>query len=249
MFLRGRSHSQKMYPNKGKLNMQGNEAGSDFSLPWYSRVFRPVSRLVFRNLFRLLSRVRVTGTENIPEEGAYVIAVNHVSIFEPPLITSFWPHSIEVAGAVEILEQPIQSQIMRLYGTIPVHRGRFDRQSIKAMVGRLKAGRPVLIFPEGTRSRKPGLQQASTGVAYIAAKAGANVLPVGIAGTAILADEIRKFRRTQLIMSVGEMIDLPEIPWRSAERKEILRLQTERIMFAIAGQLPRAYRGLYARGS
>ncbi|MFV9674914.1 MAG: lysophospholipid acyltransferase family protein [Anaerolineales bacterium] len=229
--------------------MRGNEVGSDFSLPWYSRVFRPVSRVFFRNLFRLLSRVQVTGTENIPEEGAYVIAVNHVSIFEPPLITSFWPSSVEVAGAVEILEQPIQSQIMRLYGTIPVHRGRFDRQSLEAMVGRLKAGRPVLLFPEGTRSRKPGLQQASTGVAYIAAKAGVNVLPVGIAGTAILADEIRKFRRTQLIMSVGEMIKLPEIPWRSAERREILRLQTERIMHAIADLLPRAYRGLYSRGS
>lgn len=229
--------------------MRANEAGTDFSIPWYSRVFRPVSRVFFRNLFRLLSRVQVTGTENIPEEGAYVIAVNHVSIFEPPLITSFWPHSIEVAGAVEILEQPIQSQIMRLYGTIPVHRGRFDRQSINAMVGRLKAGRPVLIFPEGTRSRKPGLQQASTGVAYIAAKAGANVLPVGIAGTAILAGKIRKFRRTQLVMSVGEMIYLPEIQWRSAERKKILRHQTERIMHAIADLLPKAYRGLYARGS
>ena len=229
--------------------MRGNEAGSDFSLPWYSRVFRPVSRVFFRNLFRLLSRVQVSGTENIPEEGAYVIAVNHVSIFEPPLITSFWPHSIEVAGAVEILEQPIQSQIMRLYGTIPVHRGRFDRQSLDAMVGRLKAGRPVLIFPEGTRSRKPGLQQASTGAAYIASKARASVLPVGIAGTAILADEIRKFRRTQLMMSVGEMIRLPEIPWRSAERKEILHLQMERIMYAIADLLPRAYRGIYTKGS
>lgn len=229
--------------------MRGNEAGSDFFLPWYARVFRPVSRVFFRNLFRRLSRVQVTGTENIPEEGAYVIAVNHVSIFEPPLISSFWPYSIEVAGAVEILEQPIQSQIMRLYWTIPVHRGRFDRQSLEAMVGRLKAGRPVLLFPEGTRSRKPGLQQAPTGVAYIAAKAGVNVLPVGIAGTAMLAAEIRKFRRTQLIMSVGEMIKLPEIPWRSAERREILRLQTERIMHAIADLLPRAYRGLYSRGS
>ena len=229
--------------------MRGNEAGSDFSLPWYSRVFRPMSRVIFRNLFRLLSRVQVIGTENIPEEGAYVIAVNHVSIFEPPLITSFWPYSIEVAGAVEILEQPGQSQIMRLYGTIPVHRERFDRQSLEAMVGRLEAGRPVLIFPEGTRSRKPGLQQASTGAVYIAAKAGVNVLPVGIAGTAILADEIRKFRRTQLVMSVGEMIKLPEIPWRSAERREILHLQTEKIMHAIADLLPRAYRGFYARGS
>ena len=233
----------------GKLNMHRNSAGSDFSLPWYSRVFRPFSRVFFRNLFRLLSRVQVTGVENIPEDGAYVIAVNHVSIFEPPLITSFWPRSIEVAGAVEILERPIQSQIMRLYGTIPVHRGRFDRQLLKLMVERLKAGRPVLIFPEGTRSRTPGLKKASTGAAYIAAKASVNVLPVGIAGTDILADEIRKFRRTQLKMSVGEMIDIPEIPWRSVERKEILRVQTERIMHAIADLLPRAYHGLYARGS
>jgi 1-acyl-sn-glycerol-3-phosphate acyltransferase len=197
----------------------------------------------------LLSRVQITGVENIPAEGAYIIAVNHVSIFEPPLITAFWPRSIEVAGAVEILDRPIQSQIMRLYGTIPVHRERFDRQLLITLVDRLEAGRPVLIFPEGTRSRKPGLQQASTGVAYIAAKARVNVLPVGVAGTDILAAEIRKFRRTQLVMSVGKMIELPEIPWRSAERKEILRLQTERIMHAIADLLPSAYHGLYARGS
>jgi len=229
--------------------MRENAAGSDYSLPWYSRVFRPFSRFFFRNLFRLLSRVQVTGVENIPDEGAYIIAVNHVSIFEPPLISSFWPRSIEVAGAVEILDRPIQSQIMRLYGTIPVHRGRFDRQLLNAMVGRLKAGRPVLIFPEGTRSRKPGLQQASTGAAYIAAKARVHIVPVGIAGTDILADEIRKFRRTQLTMSVGETIELPEIPWRSAERKEILRAQTERIMYAIAELLPSAYHGLYAKGS
>ena len=229
--------------------MRGAAGGSNYSLPWYSRVFRPVSRAFFRNLFRLLSRVQITGVENIPAEGAYIIAVNHVSIFEPPLITAFWPRSIEVAGAVEILDRPIQSQIMRLYGTIPVHRERFDRQLLITLVDRLEAGRPVLIFPEGTRSRKPGLQQASTGVAYIAAKARVNVLPVGVAGTDILAAEIRKFRRTQLVMSVGKMIELPEIPWRSAERKEILHLQTERIMHAIADLLPSAYHGLYARGS
>ncbi|MCK5053542.1 MAG: 1-acyl-sn-glycerol-3-phosphate acyltransferase [Anaerolineales bacterium] len=229
--------------------MQGHATRRDYSLPWYSQVFRPVSRAIFRILFRLLSRVHITGLENIPEEGAYIVAGNHVSIFEPPLITAFWPRSIEVAGAVEILDRPFQSQIMRLYGTIPVHRGRFDRRLLTAMVERLKAGRPVLIFPEGTRSRKPSLQQASTGAAYIAAKARVNVLPVGIIGTHIFADEIRKFRRTKLTMSIGKMIELPEIPWRSAERKEILQLQTERIMHAIADLLPSTYHGLYARGS
>ncbi|MCJ7825394.1 MAG: 1-acyl-sn-glycerol-3-phosphate acyltransferase [Anaerolineales bacterium] len=229
--------------------MPGSTTGREYSLPWYSRLFRPVSLAIFRNLFRLLSRVQITGVENIPEEGAYVIAGNHVSIFEPPLIAAFWPRSIEVAGAVEILDRPIQSQIMRLYGTIPVHRGRFDRQLLITIVERLKAGRPVLIFPEGTRSRTPGMQQASTGAAYLAAKARVNVLPVGIAGTDILADEIRKFRRTHLMMSVGEMIELPEIPWRSAERKEILRLHTERIMHAIADLLPSGYHGFYAGGS
>jgi len=229
--------------------MREYAAGRDYSLPWYSRVFRPLSRVFFRNLFRLLSRVLITGVENIPEDGAYVIVANHVSIFEPPLIASFWPQPIEVAGAVDILDRPVQSQIMRLYGTIPVHRGRFDRQLLNAMVERLEAGRPVLIFPEGTRSRKPGLQQASTGSAYIAAKARVKILPVGIAGTDVLADKIRKFRRTQLMMSVGEIIELPEIPWRSAERKEILRAQTERIMHAIADLLPSAYHGLYARGN
>lgn len=234
---------------KGKRNMGVSSSGRDFSLPWYSRMFRPVSRAFFRSLFRLLSHVRITGFENLPEEGAYIIAGNHVSIFEPPLIAAFWPRSIEVAGAVEILDRPIQSQIMRLYGTIPVHRARFDRQLLVMILERLEAGRPVLVFPEGTRSRTPGMQQASPCAAYVAAKARVNVLPVGIAGADILAKGIRRFRRTPLVMSIGKLIELPDIPWRSAERKEILRFQTQRIMHAIADLLPSAYHGLYARGS
>ncbi|HUS83561.1 MAG TPA: hypothetical protein VMX56_00330, partial [Anaerolineales bacterium] len=73
--------------------------------------------------------------------------------------------------------------------------------------------------------------------------------PVGIAGTDILAEGMRRFRRVPLMMSIGEMIELPEIPWRSAERKEILRVQTRRIMHAIADLLPPAYHGLYTRRS
>jgi 1-acyl-sn-glycerol-3-phosphate acyltransferase len=108
---------------------------------------------------------------------------------------------------------------MQLYGTIPVHRGRFDRRLLDTMVARLDAGRPVLIFPEETRSHIPGLQQASTGAVYIAAKARVNLIPVGVTGTNILAHAIGSFHRTQLKMAIGKMITLPEIPWRSIVRK------------------------------
>jgi 1-acyl-sn-glycerol-3-phosphate acyltransferase len=222
---------------------------SDYSLPWYSRLFRPVSRFFFRMLFRILSRVQITGIENIPAQGGYVIVGNHVSIYEPALITSFWPRNIEVAGAVEVRDLPIQGQIFRLYGTIPVHRERFDRRLLDTIVEVLAAGRPVLIFPEGTRSHTPGMQQASTGAVYVAAKAGVNIIPVDVSGTDVLGEAIGSFRRTELNMVIGEEILLPEIPWRSVERKEILREQTDRVMHAIRDLLPQGYHGVYAKVS
>jgi 1-acyl-sn-glycerol-3-phosphate acyltransferase len=201
-------------------------------LPWYSRLFRRVARPFFRFLFRLL--------------GAYLVAPNHISIFEPPLLGAFWPSELEIAAAVEILERPIQSEIMRLYGTVHVHRGQLDRSLITALLERLANGRPVLIFPEGMRTKSPGLKAGNTGAAYLAAKANVSLIPVGITGTYRLWEGIRKLQRPEIKIRIGPALEFPRFDLRSPERKRTLKVRTNEIMRAIARLLPPDHQGDYA---
>jgi 1-acyl-sn-glycerol-3-phosphate acyltransferase len=122
-------------------------------------------RVLFRGIFHLLSRVTISGSENIPKQGAYLIAPNHVSLFDPPLVIAFWPTPPEAAGAVEIWQRKGQAQLVSWYRVIPVHRHGYDRHLIDTMLACLRAGRPLMIMPEGSRSHTPGMQRAEPGVA------------------------------------------------------------------------------------
>ncbi len=196
-------------------------------------------------LFHLLARVELHGLEKVPKSGGYLVAANHITLYEPPLILSFWPSELEVVGAVEVLGRPFQGQLMRLYGAIPVHRGSADRRLLKAMVALLRAKRPVLIFPEGGRSHAPGMRRAWNGVAYVAGKAEVPVVPVGVTGTECLTEAMRRGRRARITMTVGDAIHLPPVPWEKPERKAALEANTERVMQAIAALLPPVYHGAY----
>lgn len=219
-----------------------NERGQ---LRWYVRFFRAIGRPMARVILRALYRVSLIGVENVPSEGAYLVAANHISLAEPPLIAAFWPQPLEIVGAVDVLQRPVQGQLMRLYGTIPVNRGEVDRAMLTDLLRRLKAGLPALLFPEGGRSHKPGLQQGFIGVAYAALKARVPIIPVGLTGTHRGPDEWVKLRRPPVEISIGKALYLPSAPSSAKERKEFLRQQTDRIMRALAGILPAEYRGIY----
>jgi 1-acyl-sn-glycerol-3-phosphate acyltransferase len=216
-------------------------------LPWFSRLFRLVARPLFRFLFRTLARVEVLGREHIPISGSYLVTPNHISIFEPPLLAAFWPRQLEIAAAVEVLDRPFQSEIMHLYGTVLVHRERLDRSLITALLQRLAEGLPVLIFPEGRRSGHPGLVEGNTGAAYLAAKAGVAILPVGIEGTHRLGERMRRLRRPRVRVRIGQPLVFPKFDVRAPVRKEVLKVRTEAIMRAIAQQLPPDHQGEYAQ--
>jgi 1-acyl-sn-glycerol-3-phosphate acyltransferase len=217
----------------------------EFKIPFWVRVFRVLARPTFRGLFRILAKVQVEGLENLPSEGGYLVAGNHVSIYDPPFIVTFWPHTVEVAGAVAVLERPFQGRLMRMYGAMRVHRGEYNRSLLKEMTRRLQAGMPVLIMPEGRRSHSPGMQPAWHGTAYVAAKANAAVVPVGITGTDGVVDLWKRLRRPSMRMVIGKPLELAPVDLRSPNRKAELRQNTERIMYAIAALLPPKYQGVY----
>jgi cytidylate kinase len=223
----------------------GGFGGQKVRLPWKVRAFRAVARPVFRLLFHILCSVHVEGLENVPKRGGYLVSANHLSIIDPPFIIAFWPRAVEAAGAVDILDRPFQGQLMRWYGAVPVHRGEADRALLDELVRRLRDGYPVYMDPEGRRSHTAGMQDARPGVAYLAARAGVPVVPVGITGAESATAAWSKRRRARLTMRVGRPLHLPAVDLRSPSRKDALRSNTDRLMRAIAELLPEAYRGIY----
>lgn len=218
-----------------------------FKTPLRNRLARFILRPVFRGIFHLLSRVTITGLINIPATGPYLIAINHLSIFEPPFLLSFWPAAPEAVAAVEIWERKGQSTLVQLYGALQVHRGEYDRKIIDQVMSALEAGRPVAIFPEGGRTHKPGLRQALPGAAFILDKARVPVVPVGIVGTT--DDFLRRAlhaQRPALEMHIGQPLCMPPLSGKGEDRRLERQKHVDMVMEHIARLLPVEYRGIYA---
>ena len=197
----------------------------------------------------MISEVRITGAGNIPERGPYVIAINHISIVDPPFVIAFWPVAPEAVGAKEIWERKGQSLLAKFYGGIQVHRGEIDKRLIETMIQVIEAGRPLLIAPEGGRSHNPGMRPALPGVAYLVEKSGAPVLPVGIVGSTddFLHQAIR-LKRPILEMRIGELTMMPRVEGRGEDRRKALKENADLIMYKVAELLPPKYQGVYAEG-
>ena len=220
-----------------------------YSVPFLNRLARAILRPPFRLLFHILSPVKITGRANVPKKGPYIIAINHVSLYDPPFILAFWPVAPEAAGAAEIWSKPGQSFLARAYGGMQVHRGQVDRRLLESMLSALDSGYPLLIAPEGGRSHVPGLRRAEPGVAYLADKTGAPVIPVGIVGTTDdYADKAFSFKRPSLEMHIGVPRHLPTIEGRGNARRKLLQDNADLLMRAIADLLPPEYHGAYANG-
>lgn len=218
-----------------------------YKVPFINRLLRVIFRPIFRGIFHIISRVEIFGEENIPSHGAYLITINHVSLYEPPFILAFWPVAPEAVGAVDIWERRGQSLLARLYGGIPVHRGQYDRQLIDTMLSVLQSGKPLLIAPEGGRSHKPGLRRGLPGVAYVMDQTEVPVVPVGITGaTDDFLNLALRGKRPTIEMRVGEPVYLPPIEGKGEERRTARQRNVDIIMQHIAILLPIAYRGVYA---
>lgn len=221
-----------------------------YRVPLKFRISRPILKTVFRAIFRTLGHVTFTGKENIPYGKPYVVAMNHVSIFDPPLAGAFWPEQLEIIGASDVFEKPGQGQILKAYGVIPVHRGDYDRVLFMKIISVIKAGYPLLIAPEGGRSHSPGLMRAKPGIAYIVEQTRVPVVPVAIIGTTEdFWQRAKRGERPPLELRIGKPITLPEITAKGTERHEMRQQNADLVMRIIAGLLPENYRGVYAESA
>jgi 1-acyl-sn-glycerol-3-phosphate acyltransferase len=218
-----------------------------YRVPFRYRIVRFFIKPIFRGIFHLLGNVKIFGKEYIPYGKPYVVAMNHVSIFDPPFVGAFWPEPLEIIGAADVFDKPGQGLILKAYGVIPVHRGDYDRALLTKIIHIIKSGLPLLIAPEGGRSHIPAMRRAMPGVGYIIEQTGVAVLPTALVGTTEdFWQRARRGARPHLEMRIGKPIHLPEIKVRGTERHAARQYNADLVMRHLAGLLPEEYRGVYA---
>jgi 1-acyl-sn-glycerol-3-phosphate acyltransferase len=207
-----------------------------------------VLKFIFKPLFQLLFDVKISGRENIPTDSSYIIAYNHISVFEPPFILAFWPEFPEALAGHDVWDRTgIQGTMVKFFGAIPVKRGEYDRESMETMLTALRGGRPLMLSPEGGRSHDIGMRRAHPGIAYLVDRADVPVVPVAIVGTHdnSFKEAISAKRRPPFELRIGEPFRLPAITEKGKARREARQRNADQVMLHIGAMLPEKYHGVY----
>ena len=152
-------------------------------------------------------RFHVSGLENVPEHGAFILASNHVSFFDPPALGCRLPRELHYFAKASLFKGFLGKLIMCL-NSIPVDREGFDMKSFKAAMQILEKGEPLLVFPEGTRSEDGQLQNPKRGIGLMARKAQVPILPARISGGFEAFGKGRRIPKlgSQIKVSFGEIL-------------------------------------------
>lgn len=136
-----------------------------------------LSRAVCRLVLDLGGGVRVFGTEHIPKSGTFLICANHSTVLDPPAMGISFGREIGFLAKKELYSNPLFGGLIRNVNAIPIDRSRLGKDTIVAIKSLLEAGLPVMVFPEGTRSRTGKMGQGKIGIGFLAREAGVPLLP------------------------------------------------------------------------
>ena len=142
-----------------------------------------VGWLGFRLVFATYFRWRRAGVENVPLTGPVILASNHASFIDPPLIGSALPRDINYLARESLFKQPFLKWALPRVNVVPVDRDGAGAKGLKQILDRLLGGAGIILFPEGTRSSDGQLQQARAGIGLTVIKSTAPVVPVRVFGT------------------------------------------------------------------
>ena len=148
--------------------------------PEPSLTYRLVSGLVVFPLFRLLFRGSTQGLEHVPMEGPLVVASNHGSHLDPPLLGHALGRPVAFMAKAELFAIPLLGAVIRACGAYPVRRGASDREAIRTATAKLEEGWATGVFLDGTRQANGRVNNPLPGAALLAARSGAPLLPVAI---------------------------------------------------------------------
>ncbi|HEX7896578.1 MAG TPA: lysophospholipid acyltransferase family protein [Planctomycetota bacterium] len=126
--------------------------------------------------------LRVSGLENIPRVGGCLLAANHQSYLDPPLVASVLPREMHFMARRSLFRNPVFRALIVRYNAFAIDRDRADVKGVKSAIERLEAGNILLVFPEGTRTRDGSVGPMKAGIGVLAERAAVPIVPVLIAG-------------------------------------------------------------------
>lgn len=197
--------------------------------------------------WRFLARIdteRISGLEYLPATGPAILMINHIAFIDPIVVMGNLPRNIVPLAKAEVYHIPVWGIFPRLWNVIPVRREELDRRALEQALAVLDAGEVILIAPEATRH--PALGQAREGVAYIAHKSGAPIIPVVVEGTAGYPTLVGPWNRhkPKAYFHLGRPFRFKPVAGRLP--RERLRQMTDEAMYLLAALLPEHRRGYYA---
>ena len=206
-----------------------------------------------RLIGRSITRVRVEGDlAAIPRKGPVILAANHISNADPVLVGAWLTprlgRRIHWLGKKEMFDWPIVGYVARNGGIVPVDREAADVEAFRMASRVLEAGEVLMVFPEGTRSPTAELQPPKDGLAMLALRSGATIVPIGISNTDRFWPKGRPIPRPggHVTMRVGEPFKIADLLPPELDRKSAKRLATTLVMRRIAALLDPRHRGQYA---
>jgi 1-acyl-sn-glycerol-3-phosphate acyltransferase len=196
--------------------------------------------MFFRFIYSTYFRWRVLNPERVPLAGPVILASNHASYLDPPLVGSPLPRPINYLGRDSLFRFPLVGAVMRSWNAVPVDRDGVSPRGLRNIIDRLNAGGGIVLFPEGTRSHDGRLQPAKSGIGLVIIKSRAPVVPVRLFGTFEAFGRRMKFPHPRAItVKYGPPLDFS--PERSAAKagskdrlKEIYQQAADRVMAEIA---------------
>ncbi len=221
--------------NTQKMQKKEKNLYEPYSTP---RISYEALRFFARLVFFLTMHVHLRGRYNVPRKGPYIIAANHLSWTDIPLVPAYIPGKVVYMAKEEAFQSKL-GWLVRFLGAFPVKRGEGDRQSLRAADEQLKQQKVLVIFPEGTRSKTQTMAKGHAGLGLIALRSGVPVVPVAIWGS---ERALKKFG-AHVTISYGEPVVLK--PQGTKITREDVDRVTNEVMLRIAAMLPARYRGVY----
>jgi 1-acyl-sn-glycerol-3-phosphate acyltransferase len=196
---------------------------------------------MIRICLALFGSIKIEGRENIPAQGPLIIAANHISIADPPILAASINRRLAFMANETLFEVTWRAWFIRNLGALPVSPERLSTNVLRQVNSALDRGLAMVVFPEGDRSNDYRLMPAKYGAAFIAIRHSIPILPVGITGTEQVKDISCIFHRPGIKVKIGPVFLLPEI--RGKLDRDKLSECSATIMNRIAELLPQKYLG------
>ena len=209
--------------------MDNSESPNRFPIVKVRKIYRLAQYFIFLH-FKILFGLRIEGRENVPARGHFILASNHSSWFDPPIIGSCCPREIAYAAKKELFEMFLLGSIVKFFNSIPVSRSGFDRTALVKLGETLDSGNGIIMFPEGTRFSDDKLHPPKAGVGMLAIRHRVPVVPVYINSDRFRASLFRRNLRVRF----GKVFTIDDLGLTEESRKDGYRKMSLEVMRRIA---------------